>query len=451
MTNKSSLRKKPKRKEMSDKERIRDFQRKLYRKAKQEKEYRFYILYDKIHQKHFLREAYRRAKSNGGSPGTDRITFREIESNGLEKFIETLQEELMENRYKPQPVKRKMILKENGKQRPLGIPTIRDRVVQMSCKMVIEPIFEADFEETSYGFRPKRSAADAIRSIKVNLKEGRTEVLDADLQSYFDTIPHDKLLITVAQRLSDKKVLRLIKQWLKAPIEDEGRISGGKKNKTGIPQGGVISPLLSNIYLHLLDRIICKPTSIFSRLEIKIIRYADDFVLLGKRIPEEAREKLGEILQRMELRLNDEKSRLVDAREEKFDFLGFTIRYDRDYHGRNRKYWNIVPSKKSEKRVRGNIKEFLERNRHRNPEIIAGGLNQRIKGWINYYTIEKVSYPGVSKRNLRWYLSNKLYRFYRRKSQRKSKLYNQGAFDKLVKKYGMTDPSKYRPMTTVKA
>ncbi len=344
MTNKSSLRKKPKRKEMSDKERIRDFQRKLYRKAKQEKEYRFYILYDKIHQKHFLREAYRRVKSNGGSPGTDRITFREIESNGLEKFIETLQEELMESRYKPQPVKRKMILKENGKQRPLGIPTIRDRVVQMSCKMVIEPIFEADFEETSYGFRPKRSAADAIRSIKVNLKEGRTEVLDADLQSYFDTIPHDKLLITVAQRLSDKKVLHLIKQWLKAPIEDEGRISGGKKNKTGIPQGGVISPLLSNIYLHLLDRIICKTTSIFSRLEIKIIRYADDFVLLGTRIPEEAREKLGEILQRMELRLNDEKSRLVDAREEKFDFLGFTIRYDRDYHGRNRKYWNIVPS-----------------------------------------------------------------------------------------------------------
>lgn len=239
-----------------DEERIREFQRKIYRKAKQEQKFKFYILYDKVHSKRFLLEAYYRVKGNKGKPGLDGISFEDIEREGLWEFIGNLSRELREETYKPSAVKRVYIPKANGKQRPLGIPTIKDRVVQMSCKMVIEPIFEADFEETSYGFRPKRSAKDAITEIKENLKAGNTEVLDADLSSYFDTIPHYKLMETVKLRISDKRVLSLIKKWLKAPISENGVLKSGKKNSVGTPQGGVISPLLANIYLNLFDKVV---------------------------------------------------------------------------------------------------------------------------------------------------------------------------------------------------
>jgi group II intron reverse transcriptase/maturase len=239
-----------------DTERIRDFQRKIYLKAKREKKFRFYILYDKIISKRFLLEAYYRVRKNKGKPGIDGVNFEDIESEGINKFISELHQELKDRTYKPSPVRRVYIPKPNGKKRPLGIPTIRDRVVQMSCKIVIEPIFEADFEETSHGFRPKRKAADAIKAIKDNLEEGKTEVYDADLSSYFDTIPHDKLMILVGMRISDKYTLNLIKKWLKTPIKENGKLIGGKKNKLGTPQGGVISPLLANIYLNLFDKII---------------------------------------------------------------------------------------------------------------------------------------------------------------------------------------------------
>ena len=237
-------------------ERIRDFQRKIYQKAKQEKEYKFYILYDKVMSKKFLREAYDRVKANKGSAGIDGKNFEDIENMGLYTFIEEIHNELKHHTYKPEPVMRVYIPKANGKLRPLGIPTIKDRVVQMSCKIVIEPIFEADFEENSYGFRPKRSAKDAITTIKTNLKEEKTEILDADLSSYFDTIPHDKLMKLVGERISDKYVLKIIKLWLKTPVSENGKMQGGKKNKIGTPQGGVISPLLANIYLNLLDKIV---------------------------------------------------------------------------------------------------------------------------------------------------------------------------------------------------
>jgi len=237
-------------------EKIRDFQRKIYRKAKQEKEFRFYILYDKIISKRFLLGAYYRVKKNDGKPGVDGVSFEDIENEGLDSFIDELHKELKDKSYKPSPVMRVYIPKANGKQRPLGIPTIKDRVVQMSCKLVIEPIFEADFEDNSYGFRPERKAADAIKAIKENLEDGKTEVYDADLSSYFDTIPHDKLMYLVGRRISDKHTLNLIKKWLKAPIKEDGKILGGKKNKQGTPQGGVISPLLANIYLNLMDKLI---------------------------------------------------------------------------------------------------------------------------------------------------------------------------------------------------
>ncbi len=221
----------------SDAEKVRDFQRKIYLKAKQEEAFRFYVLYDKVRLPHLLREANRRVKANDGAAGIDRITFDDIEEYGVDDYLREIQEELESKTYKASPVKRKNIRKDNGKTRPLGIPTIKDRIVQMSCKLVIEPIFEADFEESSYGFRPERSAADAIKVIKQMLDSGKSEVLDADLSSYFDTIPHDKLLIVVGQRISDKNILHLLKMWLKAPVWNEEEGGSAKKNKKGTPQG----------------------------------------------------------------------------------------------------------------------------------------------------------------------------------------------------------------------
>lgn len=264
--------------QQSDEERVRNFQRKLYQKAKQDKKFRFYILYDKLSIPYMLREAYRRCKQKGGSAGIDGVTFALIEQRGVKDFLDGILCELEKQTYKPQAVKRVYIPKSNGKLRPLGIPTVKDRVIQMACKMVIEPIFEADFEESSYGFRPKRSAHGAVSEIKDNLKAGYTEVFDADLSSYFDTIPHKELMFLIASRISDRNILKLIKMWLKAPISENGKMISGKKNKIGTPQGGVISPLLANIYLHLLDRAVKRTNGIFERAGIRIVRYADDCV-----------------------------------------------------------------------------------------------------------------------------------------------------------------------------
>jgi len=427
---------------MTDEERIRDFQRKIYLKAKQEKEYKFYILYDKVCSIRFIREAYRRVRKNKGSAGADGLTFEKIEENGIEDFLNKIQKELKEKTYKPQAVKRVYIPKANGKKRPLGIPVIRDRVVQMACKMVIEPIFEADFEKSSYGFRPKRSAQDAVKEIKKNLKNGKIEIFDADLSSYFDTIPHDKLMILLSKRISDNDVLHLIKMWLKSPIIENGKISGGKKNKFGTPQGGVISPLLSNIYLNLLDKIVNKTGGEFFHAGVKIIRYADDFVLMGNKIIKQVTDKLRNILTRMELKINEEKSRLINAEKTSFDFLGFTFRYIKAKYDRNRKFWDTIPSKKSCKKIRENIKTFLKRNNHWSANVVVDELNPKIRGWINYFTIPHVSYVKKAKHDLQWYLCVKLYRYYKGKSQKKCKIYKR-AFEYLVKRYRLINPVKY--------
>ncbi len=232
-----------KRKEMSRTERVQLIQRKLYLKAKQEKGYRFYVLYDKIFLPYVLEEAWERVKANGGSAGIDGRTIEMIEAAGSKDLLKELSEELRRQTYQPSAVKRMWIPKSNGDKRPLGIPTVKDRVAQMACLIVIEPIFEADFEESSYGFRPKRGAQDAVTKIKEYLKSGRTEVYDADLSKYFDTIPHEKLMIALKERIVDQRVLKLINKWLKAPVNEDGQFKGGKKNKVGTPQGGVISPL----------------------------------------------------------------------------------------------------------------------------------------------------------------------------------------------------------------
>lgn len=424
-------------------ERVGMLQEKLYCKAKQESGYKFYVLYDKMYIPYMMEEAYKIVKANDGMPGIDGQNFTDIERYGKEKFLDELREDLRKRIYKPEAVRRVWIDKENGGKRPLGIPTIRDRVAQTVCKMIIEPIFEADFEESSYGFRPHRSTKDAMKVIKENLQEGRTEILDADLSSYFDTIPHDKLRKVLEMRISDPRILHLIELWLRSPTIEDGKFTGGKKHKVGTPQGGVISPLLANIYMHLVDKMVNNPQGLYSKAGIKIVRYADDFVLQGKEITKEAMEKLRSILSRMGLTLNEQKTREINAKDTSFNFLGFTIRYDRSIYGGNTRYWNIIPSEKSENKIRKKLKEFLRHNGHSNPKQVADGLNTKLRGWLNYFTIPKVSYPAVSKSAIRFYLVESLYRYYNRKSQRRSRLYGTQAFELLVTKYGLIDPTKY--------
>jgi len=228
-------------------DKIRSLQRKLYCKAKAEPAFRFYVLYDKVCREDILLHAYKLARANAGAPGVDGVTFEQIEEQGLEAWLAGLREELVSKTYRPDPVRRVMIPKNGGGERPLGIPTIRDRTVQTAAKLVLEPIFEADFEDNAYGYRPARGAADAVKDVYRHLSRGYTDVVDADLSRYFDSIPHDDLLKSVARRVADGSVLRLIKLWLKAPIEERDgngkrRIVGGKRNKRGTPQGGVCKP-----------------------------------------------------------------------------------------------------------------------------------------------------------------------------------------------------------------
>ena len=267
-------------------EKIRTLQRKLYCKAKQEPNYRFYLLYDKIHREDILAHAYREAKANKGAPGVDGQTFEQIESEGREEWLRGLREELRNKTYRPQPVRRMMIPKPGGGERPLGIPTIRDRVVQTAAKLVLEPIFEADLEPQAYGYRPKRSAQDAIRKVHRLLCQGYTDVVDADLSKYFDTIPHSELMQCVARRIVDRKVLRLIKRWLKAPVEERDQdgkrhMRGGKKTRCGTPQGGVVSPLLANLYLNRYLKH-WRQQGKGNALRAEIVTYADDFVILSR-------------------------------------------------------------------------------------------------------------------------------------------------------------------------
>lgn len=434
---------KRRRSQIPDAERVSILQEKLYQKAKQEREYKFYVLYDKMFIPYMLREAWKSVKSNHGSSGVDGMSIEKVEQYGVNIYLKELGEELRKQTYKPQAVKRVMIPKANGGERPLGIPTVKDRIAQTVCKMILEPIYEADFEDSSYGFRPGRSSKDAMTAIKEHLKEGRTEVYDADLSKYFDTIPHEKLQIALRQRIADPRILKLIIKWLKVSVYEDGKYKSGKDNHNGTPQGGVISPLLANVYFHLIDRIVNNTQSLFSKHGVRIVRYADDFVLMGKDLPKEVIVKLNTLLQRMGLMLNESKTRHIDARSDSFNFLGFTIRYDKDIKGRDLRYWNVVPSKKSEQKIRDKVKDYLKTHGHYKAGDIATGLNSIIRGWINYFSISGVSYPAMSKRKLRVYLMNSLYRYYNRKSQRKSRLYRQNAFEVLVVRFGLIDPSKY--------
>lgn len=379
-------------------ETIRTLQRKLYRKAKQEPACRFHALYDKVYRADILEFAYRLVRSNKGSAGIDGVTFESIEENeGAPAFIGELEEALRNKTYKPDPVKRVMIPKSDGKERPLGIPTIRDRVAQMAVKLVIEPIFEADFCATSYGFRPKKSAHDAIDDVAYAMNTGYTEVIDADLSKYFDTIPHANLMATVAERICDGEILRLIQMWLKAPVMEHDKdgtkrnIGGGKGNRTGTPQGGVISPLLANLYLHILDRI-WERNNLQQRLGARIVRYADDIVILCRRNKsDKAMAVLCQILERLKLTLNEVKTKIVNAHKGSFDFLGFSIRM-----GESRKtgklYPHVQPSKKALQIIKDRVTELTKRTRTVKPlEWIVNELNATVRGWVGYFHFRNCS------------------------------------------------------------
>lgn len=367
---------------------IRMLQRKLYQKAKEEPSCRFYLLCDKMHREDILAYAYALAKSNQGAPGVDGQSFQEIESAGLEEWLSGIRNDLRAKTYQPQAVRRVMIPKPGGGERPLGIPTIRDRVVQTAAKLLLEPIFEADFDPNAYGYRPKRSAQEAIQKVHELLCEGYTEVVDADLSKYFDTIPHCELMQCVVRRIVDRNMLRLIKRWLKVPVEEQdengkAQRSGGKKSTCGTPQGGVISPLLANLYMNRFLKY-WQITGRGEAFRAQVVNYADDFVILSRSYAAEALSWTREVMTRIGLTLNEAKTSIRQARTERFDFLGYTFGPHR-FRKTGYVYLGESPSTKSVSRLRLKVGDLLSRNTVSPWPEVRDRLNAVLRGWSNYF------------------------------------------------------------------
>ena len=417
-------------------ERVRDFQNRLYLTAKADRKRKFYAMYDKIYRKDILEEAWKRVKRNGGAGGVDKVSIDDVKAYGEEKLLDEIAEELRTDKYRCKPVRRTYIPKPDGRKRALGIPTIKDRIVQMAAKIVIEPLFEADFQPCSYGFRPKRSALQAMdRIFEVADKGGALWVIDADIKDYFGSISHDKLLLLVEQRITDRKVLKLIKGWLKAGVLEAGQYS---ESKLGAPQGGVISPLLSNIYLNYFDVYWNKR---FGHLG-ELVRYADDFVILCKRKAQavEALKAVKWIMDKLELTLHSEKTRLVDMYfgKDSFDFLGFNNRFQRFRNKSWKWYWTLqqVPSKGAMKKMRANIKEVFS-----SPSKLLWSmkemvklLNPKIIGMRNYYA-RRFTRPWLWK--IEKYINAKFTRWYNRKKQRNYRLGNPAKVRELTLQAGL--------------
>ena len=368
---------------------IRTLQRKLYDKAKTEPGFRFYILYDKVWRADILLHAYRLARASDGAPGVDGATFEQIETTGLENWLSRLGEELRTQTYRCQPVRRVMIPKPGGGERPLGIPTIRDRVVQTAAKLVLEPIFEADLDPAAFGYRPKRGAGQAIQKVLVLLRQGYTDVVDADLSKYFDTIPHPELMRTIARRIVDTDMLGLIKQWLKAPVETTGadggtRMEGGKASKMGVPQGGVISPLVANLYMNRFLKY-WRQSGKGEAWDAHVINYADDFVILSRGYAAEALAWTDGVMTRLGLTLNRTKTRLCDARSDRFDFLGYSFG-PHCHRQQGRWFTGASPSDKSVQRLKDKLGAILvPGNKGPWPEV-RGTLNRLLRGWCGYFS-----------------------------------------------------------------
>jgi group II intron reverse transcriptase/maturase len=368
----------------------------LHAKAKGTPSYRFYALYDKAYRADVLTFAYRCCRTNGGAPGVDEQDFADIEAYGLERWLGELAEELRSKTYRPQAVRRVWIPKSDGKQRPLGIPTIKDRVVQTAAGLVLEPIFEADLQPEQYAYRPERSALDAVRKVHALVNTGHTEVVDADLSGYFDSIPHTELMKSVARRLSDRHMLHLIKMWLQMPVEEtneRGHVQRTTRNKDehrGTPQGAPISPLLSNLYMR---RFILgwKSLGHAERLKAQIVNYADDFVICCRGTAEEAVQVMRSMMERLKLTVNETKTRVCRLPEETFDFLGYTI--GRCYSTKTGKaYLGTRPSKKRIVRLCRAISEMTTRRwTLLEAEDRVGRLNRMLNGWANYFCLGPVS------------------------------------------------------------
>jgi len=400
---------------------IRTLQRKLYRKAKQEPDFRFYLLYDKIYREDILGHAYARVKANKGAAGVDGQTFEAIESQGLEEWLEGIRKDLRDKTYKPQPVRRVLIPKPGGGERPLGIPTLRDRTVQTAAKLVLEPIFEADLEPQAYGYRPRRSAHDAIQKVHKLICEGYTDVVDADLSKYFDTIPHTELLKSVARRIVDRDVLQLIKMWLKVPVEERDengkrRMRGGRSSRCGTPQGGIVSPMLANLHMNRFLKH-WRITGKSKAFRAQVITYADDFVILSRGHAAEALDWTRRVMTRLGLTLNEAKTSIKAAREERFSFLGYTFgphRYKPDGHW----YLGASPSKKSRQRLKQKVGDLLIPGNVGGWEEVRDRLNQILRGWSAYFSYGS---RATAYREVNNYVSERVRHFLKRRHKVQSR------------------------------
>jgi RNA-directed DNA polymerase len=360
----------------------------LYTKAKQEPAYRFYLLYDKVYRADILAHAYALSKQKGGAPGVDGVTFADIEAAGVEPWLAAVREALRTQTYRPQPVRRVLIPKPGGGERPLGIPTIRDRAVQTAALLILQPIFEADLEPTAYGYRPGRTTLQAVQAVHRALCTGHTAVVDADVSKYFDTIPHAALMQSLARRLSDRKLLRLLKRWLKAPVAEPTagggwRYTGGKRGTRGTPQGGVVSPLLANLYMNRYLKAF-RRVGLDRRYGARLVNYADDFVVLCRHGATEVLAQTRRWFTQMGLTLNEQKTRVCDGRTEPFTFLGYTfgpMHYRKDGHW----YLGAAPAQKAVQRVKGRIRQILRPSNQAPWDEVVRELNQVLRGWANHF------------------------------------------------------------------